>query len=315
MKQLQRIKKMLVFASLMLPLLALAGCGSNESSATAPGQPAGLTAGATTGQATLNWSAVSGATSYNIYYGTASGVTKVTASNSVSGVTGTTDTISGLLNGTTYYFIVTALNGNGESIASTEVSATPLAKPQGITVTAGDGQVIVAWSAAAGATSYKIYYGTAAGVTIGTGTVFANGVTPQTITGLTNGTTYYFVVTAVNSSGESGISSEKSATPAVAPQPPPNPTGVAVTSTVAGQATVSWSLVVGATGYNVYYLQTATAPTTATVISTGVKQASAASPATLLSLTSGAKYYVVVTSVNAAGESGGQTTPKSVTAL
>jgi hypothetical protein len=290
---------------------ALAGCGSNEAAAP-PAPPAGVAAAAGTSQAVLNWTAVNGATSYKVYYGAAAGVTTTTATNTVTGLATPGCTVSGLLNGTPYYFVVTALSGSGESPVSAEVTATPLAKPQGITAVAGDGKVTVSWSSAAGATAYNIYYGTAAGVTIATGTKLADAVSPREVTGLTNGTPYYFVVTAVNSGGESVVSSEKSATPAVAPQPPPNPTGVAATSASAGQTSVSWNAVTGATSYNIYHLQAATAPTTATVIASGTVQASAASPTTVVGLTSGTTNWFVVTAVNAVGESGGQTNPKSV---
>jgi hypothetical protein len=119
-------------------------------------------------------------------------------------------------------------------------------------------------------------------------------------------------VTAVNAGGESVVSSEKSATPSVAPQPPPNPTGVAVSASGVGQATVSWNAVVGATSYKVYYMQSASAPTTAAVIASNVSQASAASPAVIAGLTSADTYWFVVTASNAAGESGGQSNPKSL---
>jgi fibronectin type 3 domain-containing protein len=298
---------------LVLLMLNLAGCGGGGSAST-PAAPTGVAATAVTSQANLSWATSPDATSYTIYYGPTAGVTKATATNSVTNVTATTSTVSGLLNGTTYYFVVTAVNGVGESVASSEVSVTPLAKPQGITVTAGDGQATVAWSPVTGATSYSIYYATSAGVTTVTGTPFVNAATPQVITGLTNGTTYYFVVVAQNGSGSSILSSEKSATPAVTPQPPPNPTGVAAAAGT-GQVTVTWNTVIGADSYNVYYLQSATAVTTADVLANGAVQSAVASPAAIIGLAAGDTYWVVVTAVNTAGESGAQTNPKSATVL
>jgi RHS repeat-associated protein len=77
--------------------------------------------------------------------------------------------------------------------------------------TAGDKQVSLSWSASAGATGYKIYYGTTPGE-YGT-PVSAGNVTASTVTGLTNGTVYYFAVSATNTSGESSRSNERTATP------------------------------------------------------------------------------------------------------
>lgn len=296
---------------------ALAGCGGSSStpSTAAPLDPTGIAAKAGTDQATISWSAMTDATSYNVYYGTTAGVSKSTAANSVTNVTGAACTVPGMINGTTYYFVVTSVNGNGESIASSEVSATPLARPSGIQATAGDNQVTLSWTAAAGATAYNIYYSTAAGQekTAG-GVTFDNATSPQVITGLINATTYYFVVTAVNISGESVVSSEKSATPGVAPQPPPSPTGVRVTSPIAGHLNVTWNTVVGATSYNVYYLQAASQPTNAAVLATTPATSTVAS-LDVAGLTSGATYYVLVTAVNAADESGTQTSAKAMTIL
>jgi len=297
--------------------LAVAGCGGSSSTpaTTAPDAPVGITATAGTDQATISWAAMAGVTSYNVYYGTTAGVTTSTATNSVTDVTGITCTVPNMINGTTYYFVVTAVNDNGESIESSEVSATPLARPSGIQVTAGDNQVTVSWTAAAGATSYNVYYSEAAGQeTTASGVVFADATSPQVITGLNNGTTYYFVVTAVNAGGESAISSEKSATPSAAPQPPASPTGVKVTSPAAGQLNVTWNTVVGATSYNVYYLMAASPPTNADVLAT-TPATSAAASLSVTGLTSGATYYVLVTAVNAAGESGTQTSAKAIVIL
>jgi hypothetical protein len=164
-------------------------------------------------QVTLNWNASVGASSYTVSYGTTSGGPYTTV---LSGLTATTDSITGLTNGTPYYFIVTAANSFGTSGNSAEVAATPAlsapATPTGLTATPGDGQVILNWFASTGgASSYTVSYGTASGSY--TTTVPGITGTTDTITGLTDGTTYYFAIAAVNASGSSTNSVEASATP------------------------------------------------------------------------------------------------------
>ncbi len=88
----------------------------------APAAPTGLAAVAGNAQVALSWNAVSGATTYTIRRGTASGVyTTISAGN----VNGTSYTDTGLTNGTTYYYVVAAANGIVTSSGSNEVSATP----------------------------------------------------------------------------------------------------------------------------------------------------------------------------------------------
>ena len=93
-----------------------------------------------------------------------------------------------------------------------------LSRPPGaVAIVSGNGQVTVSWNNN-GATSYNIYMATKSGVKkTNTGlagwVAFPNVTSPYTITPLTNNTPYYFVVTSVNSLGESAESSEVSATP------------------------------------------------------------------------------------------------------
>jgi hypothetical protein len=284
-----------------------------DSSTPPPVKPIGVTATAGTDQATIRWAAVNGVTSYNVYYGTSAGVDKSTASNVVTGVADNACTVPNMINGTAYFFVVTAVDGNGESIESSEVSATPLARPSGIQVTGGDSQVTCTWTAAAGATSYNVYYSTTTGQeTTASGVKDADASSPHVVIDLSNGTPYFFVVTAVNDSGESVVSAEKTATPNAAPQPPPSPTGVSVTSPSVGQLHASWNEVVGATSYNVYFLQAASPPTKTDILATTPASATAAF-LDATGLTSGTPCYVLVTAVNDAGESGTQNSPKSVT--
>jgi len=92
------------------------------------------------------------------------------------------------------------------------------AAPTNLSATGGNAQVSLTWTGSSGATSYNVKRGTTSGGPYTT--VGSPATTGYTDTGLTNGTTYYYVVTAVNSGGESGNSSQASATPQA---PPPAP--------------------------------------------------------------------------------------------
>ncbi|GFN33018.1 extracellular catalytic domain type 1 short-chain-length polyhydroxyalkanoate depolymerase [Paenibacillus xylaniclasticus] len=197
--------------------IAFLGLNSSGGTATVPAAPLNLTATAGNASVMLNWSASSGATSYIVKRAVTSGGPYTTVA---TGVTATSYTNTGLTNGTTYYYVVSASNSAGESANSNQASATPTsstqvqapAAPTGLTATAGNAQVALSWNASSGATSYTVKRAATSG---GPYTDVATGITATsyTNTDLTNGTTYYYVVSASNAAGQSANSSQASAVP------------------------------------------------------------------------------------------------------
>ena len=192
--------------------------GANLLADLAPPPPAGLTATAgSTSQINLTWSAVPHALNFTILRGTAHGGPYAQI-GTTSGATSFSDT--GLTSSTTYYYVVTASTAAEASADSNEASATTgvatqaaPAAPTGVTATAGSGQVSLAWGTVSGAASYSVYRGASAG---GEGaTPIASGLTAPALTdsGVTNGTTYFYQVTAVGATTEGSRSAEVSATP------------------------------------------------------------------------------------------------------
>ena len=181
--------------SLFAMLLACNACsnsGSNSGNTgdgnSASAAPTNLTATAGNQQASLTWTASSGATSYNVKRGTASGGPYTT----VGSPAGTTYADTSLTNGTAYYYVVTAVNATGESGNSNQATATPTAAPTApvpplnLTATGGNQQVSLAWTASTGATSYNVKRATTNGGPYTT--VASPAGTSYTDTTVTNGT-------------------------------------------------------------------------------------------------------------------------------
>jgi len=187
---------------------------SNQATATPvapvpPQAPTNLTAAAGFSLVTLRWDASSGATGYKIYIGSPDCSTFI----STTTTTGTSAQVTGLTNGIQYCFVVRAYNAIGESGNSNQATATPSASapsvPSLLGATPSYTSVNLAWTSVAGATGYNMYKG----FTIGSYSfVTSTTITSNTVTGLSPETTYYFVVTAYNPSGESLFSNWISAT-------------------------------------------------------------------------------------------------------
>ena len=202
------MKKLLAMLFFFI-ILAPWGCGGNKGNTpSAPAAPAHLAAVAGNAQVILKWNASAGAASYKVY-GKLSSDPSFRQIGTTSAIT---FTVTGLTNGQTYFFAIIAINAAGSSGYSNEAGATLIAgAPTDLTGVSGDQQASLSWNTTIGATSYNVYFSTASGGPY-TKVHSASGAS-FTTAGLTNGSRYYFVVTAVNSAGESGYSNETSVTP------------------------------------------------------------------------------------------------------
>ncbi|MEA3463824.1 MAG: IPT/TIG domain-containing protein [Patescibacteria group bacterium] len=165
-----------------------------------------------------SWISIAGVDGYKIYWGVSSG--NYTNYKDVGNITSASiDSTDDLVNNEIYYFTLTSYYDSGaESDYYNEVDVTPTdstvpTAPTGLVAVAGDGQVELSWIANTDDTvSYKVYYGASPGVYGASENV--GDVTEAVVTNLTNGATYYFVITALDEyDNESGYSNEAAVTP------------------------------------------------------------------------------------------------------
>ncbi|WP_460629671.1 fibronectin type III domain-containing protein, partial [Intrasporangium mesophilum] len=286
-----------------------------SAAATAPSAPQGLSAVAADASVSLAWGAPtsdggSAITGYNVYRGTSAGGEGMTPIATNVATTSYTD--AGRTNGTTYFYVVSAVNAAGVSQQSSEASATPQstqptapAAPSGLTAVGGNASVALTWTAPpSNGGSPIIGYSVYRGVTPGgeSPTPIATNVTGSTFTdtGEVNGNAYYYKVAATNAVGTSPQSNEASATPH--PTVSSAPVGL-VASAGDGSVALSWQMPTsdggsGITGYNVYRGTSAGAEG-ATPVASNVSVASY----TDTSVTNGTAYFYTVAAVNAVGTS------------
>ena len=178
-----------------------------------------LAAAAGDSQVNLTWTPPVPGSTFTFYEGTAPGIGKPVKPDTV---TNSSALVTGLTNGTTYYFWLAV----GQ--AATAVSNTTVATPEALQkvrtykfcleAVAGDSQVNLTWIPSAPGNNFTIYDGTAPGVgkPVKPDTVTDSGAL---VTGLTNGTTYYFWLTV--GQGTTAVTNTTSATPVAVPGRPP----------------------------------------------------------------------------------------------
>jgi subtilisin family serine protease/fibronectin type 3 domain-containing protein len=255
--------------------------------ATVPGAPTSLTAAPGNGQASLSWTAPAS--------DGGSPITAYTATAAPGGATCSTIglgcTVTGLTNGTTYSFTVSATNAVGTGPASSAASATPATvpgAPTALTATRGNAQVSLSWNAPAsdGGSAITSYTATASP---GGATCSTSGL-GCTVTGLTNGTSYSFTVAATNGVGSGSASAAASATPATVPSAP---TGLAATRGNA-QVALSWTAPASNGGSPISGYTVTASPGGATCSTSSLG-------CTVTGLTNGTTYSFTVTATNGVG--------------
>ena len=264
---------------------------------TTPGAPTITSATAGDSFVDLVWTAPgsnggSSITDYVVQYSSDSGSSWSTFADGTS--SGTSTRVTGLTNGTSYTFQVAAVNAAGtgsySSASSAVVPGTVAGAPTITSVTAGDGQLSVAFTApsdtgGAAVTDYDYQLNGGSWVSVGATT------SPFTITSLTNGTEYLVRVRAVTSEGDGAASGPATGTPRTTPGAP-----TSLSATVgSGQATITFTA--GSDGGSSILRYEYELDDSNSWVSAGV----VASPVTVTGLTNGTTYSVKIRAVNAAG--------------
>jgi hypothetical protein len=271
-----------------------------------PGAPTAVTATGELGQATVTWTApTSGGAveSYKVtpYIGS-------TAQTSVTVPAGTTEkVVTGLTGGTTYTFVVSAINEGGSTASSPSNPVTPTAAtvpgtPTGVSAKAGAISATVNWTApenngGSPITGYKVtpYLN---GTTAQSPTTVGAGASSATINGLTAGSSYTFTVLAVNSVGNGPESTQSNAVVPTALNPAGQPTGVVAQGKSSG-ALLTWTAPAsdGGSPITAYRITPILAGVPQTPLTTG----SAATETSVTGLTNNTAYTFKVAAITSYG--------------
>jgi len=252
--------------------------------------------------ATLNWTAPANngsgpITGYGLYYGTEMDSATWTLFDTVDDLV-LSETVTGLVGGTEYYFGIKAVNADGSSVMSNHLTALPYSvpgAPTGLIAVPGDTNITLSWEAPAndGGLDIDHYIVYQDGVDV----QHVNG-TSTVITGLTNGQTYSFKISAHNAEGYGQNSSEVNSTLMTVPGSPTlvsaTASGLDVILTWTAPASDGFSPI---TGYYVFYGTSDVTTQFGNVISAGTLTAN------VTGLTVGTQYFFAVMAVNAVGNS------------
>ena len=170
-----------------------------------------------------NWDAATGATAYRLDVSTKSDFSSyVTGYQDKDVGKVTTSSVTGLTGGTAYYYRVRGVNAGGMSGDSNTITVTTLSPAPVATDATSITQTGFSanWNVSTGATGYRLDVSTQSDFSSyvsGYQNKDVGDVTTSSVTGFTDGTTYYFRVRAENGTGTSANSNTISATTLAAP--------------------------------------------------------------------------------------------------
>ncbi len=259
---------------------------------------------------TVSWASPGGpVTRYELQYSTdqnfGSGVT-------TSNPTSTSQSVSGLSSGTTYYFRLRAENAGGFSgYASTQATtqqAPPAAPTQFSASATSSSQINLTWSNPGTQSALELQYATNSSFSTNLQNIAVGGsATSASVTGLTTTTTYYFRLRAQNGGGFSNYANAQATTLLDAPGAPSGLTATALSTT---QIRLQWTdnasneqgyyVEVSVNGGNFNQITTLSANTT-TYTATGLTEAT--------------NYTYRIRSYNSAGTSAASNTASATTPL
>lgn len=251
---------------------------------------------------TANWNAAAGATEYRLDVSTHNGFTSFVPgyNDKIVPASPTSHAVTGLVAGTTYYYRVRAHNSpSGTSGTTGVIEVITLPDPPVSAAATQIGQVVFTanWGAVTGASHYFLDVSTDAlfsALSTGYSDLQVTGLS-QSVTGLTESTTYYYRVRAANASGSSANSSTITVLTG-----PPAPVATAATTVGQTSFTATWGAVAGATGYKVDVATDATFPS----FVAGFQDAAASTTSlNITGLAAGTTYYYRVRATNGTGAS------------
>jgi hypothetical protein len=180
-------------------------------------------------QNALTWTAVSGATSYTVYWGASSGVTK--SSTKLNSVAANDSVHTGLDSNTSYHYAISASNSAGESPLSLEVPGQPVAAPTAdavglpaspnLKVQMVGAAAVITFDAPAGAATFEVYKDATSVATMAT-PLSTGKATNLYIDTASDASTHFYSVIAVDRSGHKGTQSAAVSPTAAPKQPAPS---------------------------------------------------------------------------------------------
>ncbi|MFV2056156.1 MAG: fibronectin type III domain-containing protein, partial [Thiohalomonadales bacterium] len=242
---------------------------------------------------------------YNIYWRTTASGTD-SSDNKIANIV-PPYTLTGLTNGVPVYYIVTAINNDGESVAATEgLPVIPQiivpGVPTNVTASSGNSKIAISWPNISGAADYNVHWRQSDNTVTCFTDALSNVSSPAVIDNLSNGVNYSFAVSANNASGQGDKSVSVMSTPQI-PRPlaPSLITGQPGNSKILLEWQHAYIDSQTVSGYRIYWSGSA-------IVDTNIANYIEVNDANTLSylhqnLVNGRILNYVITAINAGGES------------